>query len=100
MEKLQNLGQIDTNRIEGRLLIAALGKLTSGANGILNANHVLSELCDKAIELYKDQPLPIPEMRGDFVHELTKLLNQFSKENQSDTPDFILAQFMQDSLHA
>jgi hypothetical protein len=32
--------------------------------------------------------------------ELERLINNFSLENQSDTPDFILAQFLLDSLAA
>ncbi len=34
----------------------------------------------------------------DFRKELRDLLNRFSKENTSDTPDFILAQYLENSL--
>jgi hypothetical protein len=33
-----------------------------------------------------------------FEHELQKLINRFSVENRSDTPDFILAQYLQQCL--
>lgn len=33
-----------------------------------------------------------------FEEALTNLLNKYSKENGSDTPDFILARYMQDCL--
>ena len=33
-----------------------------------------------------------------FEEELTTLLNRYSKENGSNTPDFILAQFLEDQL--
>ena len=33
-----------------------------------------------------------------FRAELTNLINRFSRENESDTPDFILAKYMEDSL--
>lgn len=33
-------------------------------------------------------------MMGNLKDELTALLNKFSVENESDTPDFILAEFM------
>lgn len=36
----------------------------------------------------------------DFRKELEMLINRYSKENGSDTPDFILAQFLEDSLKA
>lgn len=39
-------------------------------------------------------------MRGHFVHELGALINKYSLENESDTPDFILASFLNDCLNA
>ena len=35
-----------------------------------------------------------------FQEELVALLNTYSKENESDTPDFILAEFIGNSLDA
>ena len=35
-----------------------------------------------------------------FYQELQSLINRHSKENGSNTPDFILARFLQDSLAA
>jgi len=35
-----------------------------------------------------------------FKEELSSLINRHSRENLSDTPDFILAQFMLDCLAA
>lgn len=35
-----------------------------------------------------------------FREELQSLINRHSKENGSDTPDFILAMFLEDSLRA
>ena len=34
----------------------------------------------------------------DFKKELCELLNKYSKENESDTPDFILAEYLIGSL--
>ena len=42
--------------------------------------------------------VPPPEMQ--FERELTSLLNRYSRENASNTPDFILAQFLLDCLAA
>lgn len=36
----------------------------------------------------------------DFRTELEHLINRFSKENQSNTPDFILAEYLDDCLRA
>lgn len=35
-----------------------------------------------------------------FEKELTELLNKYSKENESNTPDFILAKYLIDCLNA
>lgn len=34
----------------------------------------------------------------DFEKELEMLINKYSKENESDTPDFILAQYLKGCL--
>ncbi len=38
------------------------------------------------------------ETRVVFTREVAKLINRFSLENESDTPDYILAAFMVSSL--
>jgi len=43
----------------------------------------------------------MPEPHDDqFKHELRELLNRHSMENGSDTPDFILANYLCDCLEA
>lgn len=37
---------------------------------------------------------------SDFERELESLINRYSKENESDTPDFILAHYIKSSLKA
>ena len=37
---------------------------------------------------------------GNFQQELSKLLNIYSKESVSNTPDYILAQYLGDCLEA
>ena len=37
-------------------------------------------------------------MKESFRRDLTALLNQYSQENGSDTPDFVLAEYLQDCL--
>lgn len=43
---------------------------------------------------------PAPIMLSDFRKAVESTINRFSKENGSNTPDFILAQFLVDSLSA
>lgn len=38
--------------------------------------------------------------RGNFAKELESLINRHCQENDSDTPDFILAGFLRDCLSA
>lgn len=39
-------------------------------------------------------------MSKDFRHELECLINRYSKENGSNTPDFVLADYLNDCLNA
>jgi hypothetical protein len=39
-------------------------------------------------------------MSGDFHAEIVATLNRHSRENGSNTPDFVLAQFLLDALKA
>lgn len=41
-----------------------------------------------------------PTVSDDFKNELTSLLNRYSRENHSNTPDGILCKYMIDSLEA
>lgn len=49
---------------------------------------------------HKYGPSSIPAPPKDFQEALTKLLNKYSMENGSNTPDFILASFLVDCLKA
>lgn len=98
---MRNLSEINTNCIEGRLLIAALSSL-SGFRTQSEPDELLKEVEEISNSIYKDNPLPVQEesVPTTFEHELTSLLNRFSKENESDTPDFILSNFVQNALKA
>ncbi len=37
-------------------------------------------------------------MKSEFIKELELLINKYSKENDSDTPDFILARYLNEVL--
>ena len=53
-------------------------------------------------KFYEDKPLPpqSEEVRSDFREELKSAINRHSKENGSDTPDFILAEYLENCLKA
>jgi len=36
----------------------------------------------------------------EFRKEIQQVINKYSKENGSDTPDFVLARYLEDTLHA
>ena len=40
------------------------------------------------------EPFVTEEKETEFRRELGRLLNQYSRENPSDTPDFILAEYL------
>lgn len=65
-----------------------------------NHKHIvpLGELSDPINEPYKPYP-EIDERDGDtFIKELQNLINRYSKENGSNTPDYILAKYLTDCL--
>ena len=39
-------------------------------------------------------------MKTEFERELTRLINRYSLENESNTPDFILAEYLSSALGA
>lgn len=41
----------------------------------------------------------VGQMKINFLKELESLINRHSKENDSDTPDFILAEYIGNCLH-
>lgn len=61
--------------------------------------------CDEKIEGFTTERLLLikPEevkMAGELRQELAELLNRHSRENKSNSPDFLLANFMLDCLQA
>jgi hypothetical protein len=51
-------------------------------------------------ELSKERQYPQGRESKEFVDQLSDLLNRHSKENASNTPDFILAQYLVACLEA
>lgn len=55
--------------------------------------------CD-VCQRFEEDPIHVEAKTPTFIEELTRLINYHSLEGNSDTPDFILAQYMQMSLSA
>ena len=53
-----------------------------------------------AREHLRAAPEPAAEPPREFVKELESLINQYGKERGSNTPDFILAEYLNTCLHA
>lgn len=98
---IQNISAINTNCGEGRLLIAALAKLTTESQTDKTPNEVLGQCIELSNEMYKEAgPLPEPETheRPTFDKALERLINCYSLESGSNTPDFILVEYLKSSL--
>lgn len=94
-----NLSTINTNTIEGRLLIAAIGKIQSLVKSYTESE-VLTFLDHRQREVYKDaEPIPEAKERPPFSEALTTLINTYSKESTGNTPDFILSSFLEACLN-
>lgn len=95
MKNLINLSDIDTNRIEGRYLMAALVKITTESQTDKTPDQVLKQCEILQEEMYKDAiDPPIDTRPQTFLSGLQTLINKHGKESGSDTPDFILANYL------
>lgn len=97
---LKNLSEVNTNSAEGRLFMAALAKLTTESQTDKTPDEVLGQCTELAKDMYKDAgPLPDSESeRPAFDKALERLINCYSLESGSNTPDFILAEYLKSSL--
>lgn len=96
MQKLINLSDVNTNTKEGRYLMAALAKITTESQTDKTPDEVLEQCYLLQEEMYKDA-FDIPDQndkRPTFFDALQSLINSYSVENGSNTPDFILANFL------
>ena len=112
MNTLRNMSDIDLNTKEGRYLSAALAILTTNkkltlfkekVNGKkMEPNQMLEEVGKLEQIMYADAiPIPtdIPEQPITFEAALSSLINKYSMENKSNTPDFILARYLIECLN-
>lgn len=92
------MSQINTWLPEGRLLVAAISDLSLRHNR--TPEEILNALQSDAERIYKETPLPADPKPLTFEQKISKAINQHSAENDSNTPDFILAQYMLNCLKA
>lgn len=98
---LKNLSEVNVSIPEGRLFMAALSKLTTISQSDITPDEVLKQCASLAAHMYKDmdlRPNPANSERPGFGKELESLINRYSMEAGSNTPDYILVEFLKTSL--
>jgi hypothetical protein len=97
---IKNLSSINSNTAEGRLLLAALAKLTTTVHTDKTPDQVIEDCHELAASMFE---IPLPEdeiyVKPDFAHALSSLINSYCKESGSNTPDFILAEYLEGCLN-
>lgn len=102
MYAINNISGINTNCHEGRLLMAALVKITSESQRGKEPDEVINQCNELAEKMYEDNPLPMdtaPYIKPSFGKAVESLINSYSKENDSNTPDFILSNYLLNCLN-
>lgn len=100
---MKSISDININCLEGKLLMAALVKLTTESQTDKQPDEVLEQCAIVAADMYKDTsqaPETENNERPTFEKELELLINKYSKESKSNTPDYILAGYMQNSMES
>lgn len=99
---LKNLSEVNISIPEGRLFMAALSKLTTLCQSEITPDEVLEQCASLAAHMYKDmdlRPNPANIERPGFAKELESLINRYSMESGSNSPDYILAEYLTNSLN-
>lgn len=73
-----------------------LKHVTSGEITFSRFIEILNETQQKNI----DNAIAKSHRKASFEKDLEELINRHSKENGSNTPDFILAEYLQDALYS
>lgn len=60
----------------------------------LTTNQIIDDVNEQIDRFYKSKMNKSTIEENSFTKELTELLNRYSKENDSNTPDFILANYL------
>lgn len=94
----KNISEVNTNCVEGRLLMAALAKLTTESQTDKTPDEVLAQCVSLANDMYKDASPTKNTTRPGFEKELENLISRYSKDEESNTPDYIIAEHMKNSM--
>jgi hypothetical protein len=98
---MQNISAININCAEGRVLMAALSIISTESRTDKEPDVILGQCVDLSNRMYKDST-PLPEatssIQPGFDKELESLISRYSMEAGSNTPDYILVEFMKNSL--
>lgn len=99
---MKDIIEINMSVLEGRLLLAALAKITTESQKDKTPNEVLEQVTELSEKMFEDKPFPqstvLVKPNGFFEDSLKVLINRHSIENDSNTPDFILAKFIMGCL--
>jgi hypothetical protein len=99
MSNFKTINQISLNSREGRLLMAALAKITTESQTDKTPDEVLAQVYDLQKEMFKNE-LDVfsfeeaTDKLNIFEKDLSALINKHSLENNANCPDFILAQHL------
>lgn len=85
MKKISNLSEINVNTIEGRYLLAAIGKITSESQTDKTPDEVLEQCHLLQEEMFKDYAQIIDDVvieRPGLINDLQKLINKHSFKSE------------------
>jgi hypothetical protein len=100
---LKNLSAINTNCAEGRALMGALSIISTESQLNKEPDAILMQCVDLANRMYKGAsalPESVELDRSGFEKELESLINRYSMESGSNTPDYILVEYMANCLNS
>lgn len=97
MKLIKDINEINTSTSDGKLLIAALVILTTENRTNKTPYDVIEEL-NILVDKIGFEQTNVEKLT--FEQELESVINRFSKENDSNTPDFILANYLSMCLDA
>lgn len=81
---------------EGRLLLAAVAIITTESRTLNTPYEVIESIIELKEKMYSNEST----RDYTFTNELERLINRYSKEKASSTPDYILAEYLVNCLNS